>query len=42
MVYYRSDIDGVKYEVRNAKDKQQASNMLARIKINILKINIYH
>ena len=34
--YVRSDIDGKEYLVRDLDDKQQASNMLARINKNIM------
>ena len=36
-----SDIDNVEYLVRDLKDSQKAANMLARIKINIIKITKY-
>jgi len=35
--YVRSTIDNNKYRVRNLKDKQEAANILANIKINIDK-----
>ncbi len=34
-----SDLDGEPYLVRNVKDKRQASNMLAKIKENIMTIS---
>jgi len=36
IVYVKSDIDQEKYLVRDLSDKQQASNLLAKIKQNIL------
>ncbi len=36
-----SDIDGEKYLVRDLKDKQQAANMLARIKKKIMELTNY-
>jgi len=39
--YVRSDIDDREYLVRDQPDKQQAANMLARIRSNIIKINDY-
>jgi len=39
--YVMSDIDNVEYLVRDLKDSQKAANMLARIKINIIKITKY-
>lgn len=41
MIYVRSDIDHDQYMVRNQKDKQQAANMLARLKANIHGITSY-
>jgi hypothetical protein len=41
MTYIQSDIDGAYYLVRDVNDKQHASNMLARIKQNIVKITKY-
>jgi len=41
MVYVKSDIDSAYYLVRDVNDKQHASNMLARIKQNIVKITKY-
>lgn len=38
VAYVKSDIDGEKYLVRDLPDKQQASNMLGRIKKNILTL----
>ena len=35
MIYVQSDIDSAQYMVRNQKDKKQAANMLARLKLNI-------
>lgn len=37
--YIKSDIDGKSYLVRDVKDKQQAANMLARIRSNLLLLN---
>ena len=39
--YVKSDIDDKEYLVRDLPDKQQAANMLARIRINIMKIDDY-
>ena len=39
MTYVKSDIDGNLYLVRNLKDKQQASNTLARIRNNIIHLS---
>lgn len=41
VVYVKSDIDNQLYLVRDLPDKQNASNMLARIKKNIVDINNY-
>jgi hypothetical protein len=41
MTYVVSNIDNKYYLVRNEKDKQQASNILARLKENIIKLSIY-
>lgn len=41
MTYVRSDIDGSYYLVRDTMDKQYASNMLAKIRHNILKLSEY-
>jgi len=41
MTYVKSDIDGKYYLVRNVKDKQQASNTLARIRNNIIQLSDY-
>ena len=41
MVYVKSDIDSAYYLVRDVNDKQHASNMLARIKQNIVRITKY-
>jgi predicted metal-dependent hydrolase len=41
MTYVKSNIDNEFYLVRNVNDKQQASNTLARIKQNILKLSQY-
>jgi predicted metal-dependent hydrolase len=43
VVYVKSTIDGKNYLVRNTKDKQLASNMLAKIKENIFMfVNYLH
>jgi len=41
MVYVKSDIDERMYLVRNVEDKQYASNMLAKIRQNILNLSDY-
>jgi predicted metal-dependent hydrolase len=41
LILYKSDIDDVKYEVRNILNKQEAANMLARIKQNIIILKDY-
>ena len=41
VVYVKSDIDNQLYLVRDLPDKQYASNMLARIKKNIMDLNNY-
>jgi predicted metal-dependent hydrolase len=41
MTYVKSDIDGVQYLVRDVPDKQSASNILARIKQNTIKLSDY-
>lgn len=41
VIYVRSDIDNEYYLVRDLNDKQQASNMLAKIKQNIIIISDY-
>ena len=41
MVYTKSDIDNEYYLVRDVPNKQHASNMLARIKENIIKLSTY-
>lgn len=41
VVYVVSDVDKEMYLVRDVEDKQQASNMLAKIKNNILTITKY-
>lgn len=38
MVYVISDIDGLKYKVRNLQDKQTAANTLAKIRANLVKL----
>lgn len=40
-VYIKSNIDNKLYLVRNVEDKQNASNLLARIKQNIMNIATY-
>lgn len=39
MTYVKSDIDNNFYLVQNTKDKQQASNILAKIMINIINLS---
>jgi hypothetical protein len=41
MVYCRSDIDGRFYQVRDLEDKQDASNLLARIYKNMFNFSKY-
>lgn len=41
MTYVKSDIDGQFYLVQDVPDKQEASNTLARIKQNVLKLSNY-
>lgn len=41
VVYIKSDVDDQYYLVRDLNDKQQASNMLAKIKRNILYVTEY-
>jgi predicted metal-dependent hydrolase len=41
VVYVKSDVDNSDYLVRDLEDKQQASNMLAKIKQNILYLTEY-
>jgi hypothetical protein len=41
VVYLRSSVDNEKYLVRNLPDKQEACDMLATIKKNILMLNKY-
>lgn len=41
MTYVRSDIDGASYLVRNVSDKKRASNLLASIKSDIMRIVTY-
>lgn len=41
VVYVKSNIDGETYLVRDLPDKQQASDMLATIKANIMKLVSY-
>lgn len=41
MVYTKSDIDDTHYLVRNVTDKQEASNTLARIRQNVIKLSDY-
>ena len=38
MTYVRSDIDGASYLVRNVSDKKRASNLLASIKSDIMRV----
>src|SRR5690606_2313072 len=39
--YIKSDIDGREYLVRDLDDKQKASNMLARVRFNLVKLTDY-
>jgi hypothetical protein len=39
IIYVKSDIDGELYAVRDLPDKQQACNMLSKIKQNIFKLS---
>lgn len=41
MTYVKSDIDGEYYLVRNVEDKNQAANMLGKIRQDILKLSNY-
>jgi hypothetical protein len=41
MTYEKSDIDDVYYLVRNTEDKQAASNTLAKMRNNLLKLSNY-
>lgn len=41
LVYVKSQIDNNYYLVRNVKDKQKASNLLSKLKIDIFKLSDY-
>lgn len=41
MVYVKSDLDNLYYLVRNVDDKQLASNMLSKLRLNTLKLSKY-
>ena len=41
VLYIKSDIDNNSYLVRDVEDKQKAANLLARLNININKLETY-
>lgn len=41
MIYVKSDIDNLYYLVRDVSDKQHASNTMARIRENIIRLSDY-
>jgi predicted metal-dependent hydrolase len=41
LVKEKSDIDGKTYLVRNMKDKKQAANLIARVKLKLVKLSNY-